>query len=81
MQRYRDTAEIITSISEEGLGRTTNRSNEARLDIRAHGFWERGQQAFFDVRVFDPNSCRFLNKFLQQCQLMNEQEKKRSYMS
>ena len=31
--------------------RTANRSNEARIDVRAPGFWERGQQAFFDLRV------------------------------
>ena len=49
--------------------RTANRSNEARLDIRARGVWERGQQAFFDLRVFDPNACRYHNKSLQQCHM------------
>ena len=45
-------------LSGEGLSnRTTNRSNEARLDDQARGFWERGQQAFFDLRVFDHNAC------------------------
>ena len=60
-------------------GRTTNGSNEERLDIRAQGFWNRDQQTFFDIRVFDPNACRYLNKSLQQCHAMNEHEKKRSY--
>ena len=32
--------------------RTVNHEDEARLDIRATGFWSRGQEAFFDVRVF-----------------------------
>ena len=32
--------------------RTANHEDEARLDIRATGFWSRGQEAFFDVRVF-----------------------------
>ena len=59
--------------------RTTNRSNEASLDIRAREFWERGPQAFFDIRIFDPNTCRYLNRSLQQCHAMNEHEKKRSY--
>ena len=32
--------------------RTANRQDEARLDIRAQGFWgERRQNTFFDVRV------------------------------
>ena len=35
---------------------TANREDEARLDIRANGFWSRGQEAFFDVRVFHQNA-------------------------
>ena len=60
-------------------GRTTNRSDEARLDIWARRFWERGQHTFFDIRVFDPNACRYLNKSLQECHAVNEHEKWRSY--
>ena len=56
-----------------------NNSNEAGEDIRTRGFWERGQQAFFDLRNFDPNACCYRNKSLQQCHFMNEQEKKRAY--
>ena len=65
----------LTPLSGEELqGRTSNNSNEARVDIRTRGFWfqrfqERGQQAFFDLRVFKP-----CFKFLQQCHVMNEQE-------
>ena len=70
----------LTPLSGEELrGRTSNNSNEARVDIRTRGFWERGQQAFFDLRVFDPNACRYRNKSLQQCHITNEQEKKRAY--
>ncbi len=29
--------------------RTANTSDEARLDIKAKGFWRRGQTEFFDV--------------------------------
>ena len=39
--------------------RSAIHGDEARLDIQARGFWERGQQAFLDVRVFDPNTCRY----------------------
>ena len=39
----------LTSLSREGLqGRASNNSNEEKVDIRARGFWKRGQQAFFD---------------------------------
>ena len=70
----------VTPLTGEELGsRTANTTNEVTLDIRAGGVWERGQQAFLDLRVFDPNACRYLNKSLQQCHVMNEQEKKRAY--
>ena len=70
----------LAPLSGEDLSnRTANRSNEARLDVRARGFWERGQQAFFDLRVFDPNACRYLNKSLQHFHAINENEKKRAY--
>ena len=59
--------------------RATNRLNEERLDIRVRGFWNSSQQAFFDIRVFDPSACRYLNKSRQQCHAMNKHEKKRLY--
>ena len=67
----------LTPLTGEVLGsRTANTTNEARLDIRAHVVWERGQQAFLDLRVFNSNACRYLNK---SCHVMNEEEKKRAY--
>ena len=59
--------------------RTANRTNEARLDIRTKGVWVREQQAFLYLRVFDLNTCRCFSKSLQQCHVINEQEKKRAY--
>ena len=79
MCKNTETEPKLTPLSGEQLqGRTSNNSNEARVDSRNRGFWERGgQQAFFDLKVFDPNACRYRSKFLQQCRFMNEQEKKR----
>ena len=43
----------LTPLSGEELqGRTANDSNEESVDIRNRGFWERGKQAFFDLRVY-----------------------------
>ena len=71
---------ILTPLPGEELQcRTWKNSNEARLDIRTRSFWERGQQAFLDLRVFGPNACRYRNNSPQQCHVMNEQEKKRAY--
>ena len=34
--------------------RTANVEEKARLDVKARGFWDRMQCAFFDIRVFTP---------------------------
>ena len=45
---------------------STVKSREARLDMKAGGFWTPGVTAFFDVcvRVIAPNNCRGLVKSL-----------------
>ena len=40
----------------------TKRMNEARLDVKANGFWRRGQTSFFDIRVTHVNSQSNLSK-------------------
>ena len=58
-----------------------NQSDKARSDISARGFWIRGQRAFFDIRVFDPNVQRHHSKTLRKHYEINDQEKKRQYSS
>lgn len=36
--------------------RSATTSSDARLDVKADGFWSRGVTAFFDVRVTNVNS-------------------------
>ena len=36
--------------------RSAKTGSESHLDVRVLGFWIYGQQAFLDVRVFDPNA-------------------------
>ena len=57
---------------------TKIRGDEARLDIRVRGLWEKGHQAFIHVSVLDPNASRYLNTSIQQCYSINEKEKKRN---
>ena len=57
----------------------SSNSNEARVDIRNRDFWEQGQEAFFDLKVFHPNTCHYRNKSLQECHVMYAQEKRRAY--
>ena len=59
--------------------RTSNVSDEARLDISARSVWARNQRAFFDIRVFNPTARRFNGQSLTQAYLTNENEKKRGY--
>ena len=42
-------------------------------------FGKEDSKALFDLRVFNPNSYRYLNKSLQQCHVINDNEKKRAY--
>ena len=61
------------------MRKTAKTNDEVRLDICARSFWVSGQKAFFDVRVFDPNSRSYSKQTLKQCHSMNENEKKRHY--
>ena len=56
-----------------------NQSEEARVDISARSFWQRGQRAFFDVRVFNPFAQSHLNQKLQSSFTSAEKEKKKEY--
>ena len=59
--------------------RTANTDAEARADIRARGFWSKGQDAYFDVRVFHPNVSSYVSKPLSALFRTHEQAKKREY--
>ena len=59
--------------------RSTNVSDEARLDVSARGVWTRYQRAFFYIRVFDPLARRYQDQTLRQAYLTNEKKKKRHY--
>jgi len=48
---------VLMSLSGERLhGKSAKREDDARVDIRALGFWTRQQNAFFDVRVTHPKA-------------------------
>ena len=53
--------------------------DDARLDIHARGFWQTGQSAFFDIRVFNPLANRHVKHSLRKCFESNEREKKKAY--
>ena len=55
-------------------------SSEARLDIKAGGFWSRGVTAFFDVRVTHVTSKCYQNKTTFEVFKEQEDETKREYL-
>ena len=59
---------------------TSNKQTDARLDVKANGFWRKGQTAFFDVRVTHVNSNTNKNKTTSTIFREHEQAKKREYM-
>ena len=71
---------VLASLDGETLqGRTANRADDARVDIRAGGFWTRQQDAYFDVRVTHLKaSVLSLPEALQQLKI-HEGAKKRQY--
>ena len=62
-----------------GYPATANLRDDARLDVRARGFWRSGQNAFFDVRVTNADSNSQQNISLRAITKKHELEKKRCY--
>ena len=60
--------------------RSGNTSAEARLDVKAGGFWQRSQTAFFDIRVTHVNSSSQAQKSTQKIFKSHEDSKKREYL-
>ena len=59
--------------------RSANTDDGARLDIRARGFWNASQDAFFDVQVFYPNASSNRSTVTSSAYRRHEQAKKREY--
>ena len=61
----------------ESFAPSTTTGNKVRLHVCARGFWQAGQMAFFDVRVFNLNAKRYAKPELSKTYQINEKEKKR----
>ena len=69
----------LQPLSGERLPPSANKEDEARLDIRAKGFWDRQQDAFFDVRVFYPGASSYRNSSLASVYRQHEIKKRHEY--
>ena len=59
--------------------RTAITTDDARLDIRARGFWSAAQDAYFDIRVFHPNAPSNSSGSISAAYKKHEDIKKRAY--
>ena len=70
---------LLLVTGENFLNKTGDTWAQAGLDIRSMRFGVRGLQAFFDIRIFDPNAKSYFNTALRQCYTWNEKEKNGQY--
>ena len=59
---------------------SANTNDDCRLDIKAKGFWQRGQTALFDIRVTHVNSTSQKSQPTTQVFRRHEEAKKCEYM-
>ena len=64
-------------VNKNGYLKSANLQNDARLDVRARGFWRDGQNAFFDIRVTNADRSSQQNSSLKSVLRNHEMEKKR----
>ena len=66
-------------VNKQGYQASAILGDDARLDVRARGFWRDGQNAFFDVRITNAESNSQRNSTVSSILRKHEQEKKRNY--
>lgn len=71
---------LIPVTGEQMTLKSANTKDESRLDIKAKGFWQRGQTAFFDIRITHVNSTSQKNKATSVIFRSHEEAKKREYL-
>ena len=54
-------------------------NNSARLDVRARGFWRKGQNACIDVRVTNPGAATQAQTSIEKILEKYDRDKKRAY--
>ena len=74
------TEPLLQPVTGENLPSSSNRTEGARLDVRAKGFWDRNlQDAFFDIRVFHPHASSYRGTNLASLYRQHEAKKKNEY--
>ena len=67
----------LQPLNREGFHhKSANTDENSRLDIHARGFWNRGQDVYFDVKVFHPNAPSYHSMELPAIYHRHESKKK-----
>ena len=66
-------------VNKNGYRGSANLADDARLDVRARGFWRAGQNAFFDVRITNADSESQRTNTVKSIMRKHENEKKAQY--
>ena len=70
---------LLPLSGEAFTGLSTNTSKNARADVQAAGFWTRGEDAYFDVKVFHPDAPSYKSKSPTSLFEVHEQRKRLEY--
>jgi len=71
-----DIEPALLPLTGENFNKTSNSTNEARLDVSARNFWNRGERAFFDVRVVNPFAQRHKQQKLENNERTTKKKRK-----
>ena len=71
---------LIPVTGERMMLKSANTKDESRLDIKANGFWQRGQTAFFDIRTTHVNALSQMTKKTSAIFRSHKEAKKREYL-
>ena len=69
----------LQPVANEILPRGCITGDESRLDLRARGFWRRGQNAYFDVKVTNAHAASQATQPLRSLLAKHKRIKKNSY--
>ena len=70
---------LLQPLSGEQLPRSTNKVDDARVDIKARGFWTGEQDAFFDIGAIHPFAFSYQDLPLSSVYRQHELKKRREY--
>ena len=70
---------LLQQVTGENLQYHTARGDDVRPDICPQRFWKASQAGIFDVRVFNPNTTRYVKLELSKSHEINEKKEKKYY--